>query len=91
MTCSVVRMIASPGTQRQVDQHVPALISEVKHHEPVKNKVCIVVNHVCWYRGDRQTGRQESGKVDENKDDTCEQIAKWNTFLDGETDSWDPE
>jgi len=39
---------------------------------------------------DRQTGRQESGKVDENKDDTCEQIAKWNTFRDGETDSWDP-
>ena len=54
MTCSVVRMIASSDTQRQVDQHVPALISEVKHHEPVKNKVCIVVNHVCWYRGDRQ-------------------------------------
>jgi hypothetical protein len=39
----------------------------------------------------RQTGRQESGKVDENKDDTCEQIAKRNTFRDGETYSWDPE
>ena len=39
---------------------------------------------------DKQTDRQESGKVDENKDDTCEQIAKRNTFRDGETDSWDP-
>ena len=40
---------------------------------------------------DTQTDRQESGKVDENKDDTCEQIAKRNKFRDGETDSWDPE
>jgi hypothetical protein len=81
--------------QRQVDQHVSALISEVKHNGPVKNKVCIVVSHVCCYKGDRQTDtqtdRQESGKVDENKDDTCEQIAERNKFRDGETDSWDPE
>ena len=58
MMCSVVRMIGSPDTERQVDQHVPALISEVKHRGPVKNKVCIVVSHVCWYKGDRQTDRQ---------------------------------
>lgn len=39
----------------------------------------------------RVTDRQESGKVDEKKDDTCEKIAKENTFRDGETYSWDPE
>jgi hypothetical protein len=74
-----------------VDQHVPALISEVKHNGPVKNKVCIVVSHVYCYKGDRQTDRQESGKVDEKKNDTCEKIAKRNTLRDEETDSWDPE
>jgi hypothetical protein len=39
----------------------------------------------------RVTDRQESGKVDEKKDDTCEKIAKRNTFRDEETDSWDAE
>jgi hypothetical protein len=39
----------------------------------------------------RVTDRQESGKLDEKKDDTCEQIAKRNTSRDGETDSWDPQ
>lgn len=67
MTCSVVRMIASPDTQRQVDQHVPALISEVKHHEPVKNKVCIVVNHVCWYRGDRRIDTETDRQADRSQ------------------------
>lgn len=67
MTCSVVRMIASPDTQRQVDQHVPALISEVKHHEPVQNKVCIVVNHVCWYRGDRQIDTETDRQADRSQ------------------------
>lgn len=55
MFCGVVGMMGSPDTA-QVDQHVPALISEVKHNGPVKNKVCIVVSHVYCYKGDRQTG-----------------------------------
>jgi hypothetical protein len=67
MTRSVVRMIASPDKQRQVDQHVPALISEVKHHGPVKNKVCVVVNHVCWYRGDRQTDTETDRQADRSQ------------------------
>jgi hypothetical protein len=67
MKRSVVRMIASPDTKRQVGQHVPALISEVKHHETVKNKVCIVVNHVCWYRGDRQIDTETDRQADRSQ------------------------